>query len=59
MSKQFVQTGEPRRDILVKRGQRLEYFSVAYNSLEGALLVRATRKVARRAKTPSASIIAP
>ena len=35
MSQQVVQSGDPGRASLVRRGQRLEYFTVGYNSLEG------------------------
>lgn len=41
MSKQFVQTAEPQREMLVKRGRRLEYLTIGWNSLEGIAAIGA------------------
>lgn len=39
MSEHFVQLERIERSRLVKRGRRLEYFTIAYNSLEGLIAV--------------------
>ncbi len=39
MSEQFITIGISDRAALVRRGRRLEYFTIAYNSLEGLLAV--------------------
>lgn len=39
MSQQVLQLDNSRREQLVKRGRRLEYFTVAYNSLEGLIAI--------------------
>ncbi len=39
MSGQVVEIGHPNRAALVRRGRRLEYFTIAYNSLEGLLAI--------------------
>jgi divalent metal cation (Fe/Co/Zn/Cd) transporter len=39
MSQQVVQLGSTNRPKLVQRGKRLEYFTIAYNSLEGLIAV--------------------
>ncbi|MFL6227256.1 MAG: hypothetical protein ACJ741_00600, partial [Pyrinomonadaceae bacterium] len=41
MSQQVVQLGSTNRPKLVQRGKRLEYFTIAYNSLEGLIAVGA------------------
>jgi divalent metal cation (Fe/Co/Zn/Cd) transporter len=39
MSDETVQLPGSRREQLIKRGRRLEYFTVAYNSLEGLIAI--------------------
>ena len=39
MNAQPVQIGLSNRESLIKRGRRLEYFTIAYNSLEGLIAV--------------------
>jgi divalent metal cation (Fe/Co/Zn/Cd) transporter len=39
MNAQPVQIGSSNRASLIKRGRRLEYFTIAYNSLEGLIAV--------------------
>jgi divalent metal cation (Fe/Co/Zn/Cd) transporter len=39
MNAQTVQIGRPDRASLVRRGRRLEYFTIVYNSLEGLIAV--------------------
>jgi divalent metal cation (Fe/Co/Zn/Cd) transporter len=39
MSQQVVQIGGAGRAALVKRGRHLEYFTIAYNSLEGIIAI--------------------
>jgi divalent metal cation (Fe/Co/Zn/Cd) transporter len=39
MNAQTVQIGSSNRASLIKRGRRLEYFTIAYNSLEGLIAV--------------------
>lgn len=39
MSEQFITIGLSDRAALVRRGRRLEYFTIAYNSLEGLLAI--------------------
>ncbi len=39
MSEQVVEIARSNRALLVRRGQRLEYFTIAYNSLEGVLAI--------------------
>jgi divalent metal cation (Fe/Co/Zn/Cd) transporter len=39
MNAQPVQIGSVNRESLIKRGRRLEYFTIAYNSLEGLIAV--------------------
>ena len=39
MKAQPVQIGLSNRESLIKRGRRLEYFTIAYNSLEGLIAV--------------------
>ncbi len=39
MSGRVVEIGHPNRAALVRRGRRLEYFTIAYNSLEGLLAI--------------------
>ena len=34
-----VELGKPDRAVLIKRGRWLEYFTIAYNSLEGVIAV--------------------
>jgi divalent metal cation (Fe/Co/Zn/Cd) transporter len=41
MSQQVVQIGGTGRAALVKRGRHLEYFTIAYNSLEGIVAIAA------------------
>jgi divalent metal cation (Fe/Co/Zn/Cd) transporter len=41
MSEQTIQSGGYIRATAVKRGQRLEYFTIAYNSLEGLIAIAA------------------
>jgi divalent metal cation (Fe/Co/Zn/Cd) transporter len=41
MSQQVVQIGGANRVALVKRGRHLEYFTIAYNSLEGIIAITA------------------
>jgi divalent metal cation (Fe/Co/Zn/Cd) transporter len=44
MNAQPVQIGSVNRESLIKRGRRLEYFTIAYNSLEGLIAVVAGLK---------------
>ena len=39
MSEQIVLIGRSNRAALVERGRRLEYFTIAYNSLEGLVAI--------------------
>src|SRR4051812_9391707 len=39
MSEQVIQIGKSNRGALVRRGRRLEYFTIAYNCLEGILAI--------------------
>lgn len=39
MNAQIVQPGAGNRESLVRRGRRLEYFTIVYNSLEGLIAV--------------------
>ena len=39
MSQQAIELGKNNRARQVKRGQRLEYFTIAYNSLEGVIAI--------------------
>jgi divalent metal cation (Fe/Co/Zn/Cd) transporter len=39
MSQQIIQIGSADRASLVRRGRRLEYFTIGYNSLEGLIAV--------------------
>ena len=39
MSQQAIELGKNNRASQVKRGQRLEYFTIAYNSLEGVIAI--------------------
>lgn len=39
MSQQIIQLGNVNRTELIKRGRRLEYFTVGYNSLEGLIAI--------------------
>lgn len=39
MSQQVIQIGSADRASLVKRGRRLEYFTIGYNSLEGLIAI--------------------
>src|SRR6476469_6728004 len=39
MNQSAINTEEPPRPDLVKRGQGLEYFTIAYNSLEGLIAI--------------------
>ncbi|HKQ05633.1 MAG TPA: cation transporter [Blastocatellia bacterium] len=39
MSQQVIQLGGSQRASLVKRGRKLEYFTIGYNSLEGLIAV--------------------
>jgi len=39
MNAHIVQIGAGNRASLVRRGRRLEYFTIAYNSLEGLIAV--------------------
>ena len=39
MRSHTIQLERPGRARLIKRGQRLEYFTIAYNSLEGLIAI--------------------
>lgn len=39
MNQQVIQIGSTSRASLVRRGRRLEYFTIAYNSLEGLIAI--------------------
>jgi divalent metal cation (Fe/Co/Zn/Cd) transporter len=39
MNQQLIQMGDINRTALVKRGRHLEYFTIAYNSLEGVIAI--------------------
>ena len=39
MNQQIIQIGSTSRASLVRRGRRLEYFTIAYNSLEGLIAI--------------------